>query len=67
MSKIMNDYYQRAERLIKNVMEKELQIVIPEDGEDISCYGPTSLDVAIHQLIEARSAMAIGWKMDNLT
>lgn len=55
----MNEYYQSAERIIKEVI-KSLERLLPQDGEDISYYHSTAIDDDIIRLVNAKDKMARG-------
>jgi hypothetical protein len=53
----MHKYHKQAEERVQSVIEG-LQLLMPRDGEDISCYNPAALDLAIRLLIDAKVLMA---------
>ncbi len=50
----MNKYHQQAEQLVRRVI-KDLQRLLPCDGEDISCYNPCAVDTSIMDLVDVRT------------
>lgn len=55
----MNYWFMEADTLVRDTI-KRLNIILENDGEDISYYNPEALDKSIINLINARSSMAIG-------
>lgn len=55
----MNKHFKAAEQRITNVIE-QLKIYLEDGADPIDCYNPEALDEAIHNLIQARCAMAVG-------
>jgi len=45
----MSEHHQQAEQLVRRVI-KDLQTLLPCDGEDISCYNPCAVDASILDL-----------------
>jgi len=52
----MSKHHQQAEQLVRKVIE-DLQRLLPQDGEDISCYNPCVVDVSILDLVKVRTLM----------
>ena len=53
----MHKLHEHAETLLRRVIG-DLQRLLPQDGEDISCYHHTAIDDPLHTLIEVRTLMA---------
>ena len=49
-------YFIQAEQLVQKVI-KDLQRLLPHDGEDISCYNPCAVDASIMDLIKVRTLL----------
>ena len=62
----MNKYFKKADRLLR-ATKTTIEMVLGQDGEDISCYSPEMLDYSISRMIEARSEMAKGRLIDDLS
>ena len=52
----MSNYHQQAEQLVREVI-RDLQRLLPHDGEDISYYKPCTVDVSILNLAEVRTLL----------
>jgi len=50
----MNKHHQQAEQPMRKVLE-DLQRLLPQDGEDISCYNPCVVDDSILDLVKVRT------------
>ena len=55
----MNQWYTEAERNVDQAI-RELEYLLPRDGEDISCYNPSHMDSILENVIKAKANMAIG-------
>lgn len=60
----MNEYFLKADNLIREAMLK-LNILLGQDGEDLSYQNPIAIDIALDELITARSYMAVGRYIDD--
>lgn len=58
-----NKYFVEADTLIRKIIPS-LQKILYNDGEDVSYYNPSVLDVHIMNLIKARAAMSVGREID---
>jgi hypothetical protein len=61
----MNKYFKKADRLLR-ATKTTIEMVLGQDGEDISYYNPEMLDHSIDRIVEARSEMAKGRLIDDL-
>ena len=57
--------WKAAEKLVRE-SKSELERIISNDGEDITYYNPQVLDLAISNLIKARSEMSTARYIDDL-
>lgn len=60
----MNTSFKTAKKEITDVV-RILEIMISEEGDDISCFNPNYLDEIIHKLGKARSHLAVGRYIDD--
>ena len=54
----MHDYHERAEKTVRETI-KLLQKLLPQDGEDISCYNPGIMNEPIRLLIDIKVLLAV--------
>ncbi len=54
----MNEYYQKVDDELRFVV-KMLNLILDNDGEDVTCYYSNALDDYIQRLIKASRYMAL--------
>ena len=62
----MNKYFREAQSEVMSAIEY-LQRLLPEDGEDISCYTHRYIDDPMTNLANAKGLMVAGQMVDELT